>query len=192
MLGVGPRKALPLRYAETRMKSVARILAAAVLATSLVPAFAKPVPDIHFKDLAGHTQKLADLRGSITVLTFWATWCAPCQDELPKLSQLREEYAAKGIRFVAISIDEQKDHKKIEPFLHKQNINLDVWTGGDADTLARLHLGDEVPATIILDKTGEPAGRVLGEARPEDIGIYLDWLLDNRSGEAPQPVIKRY
>jgi len=174
------------------MKPVARILAAAVLAASFVPAFAKPVPDIHFKDLAGHTQKLADLRGSITVVTFWATWCTPCQDELPKLSQLRQEYAAKGIRFVAISIDEQKDYKKIEPFLHKQNINLDVWTGGDADTLARLHLGDEVPATIILDKNGEPAGRVLGEAHPEDIGIYLDWLLDNRSGEAPQPVIKRY
>lgn len=169
-----------------------RLLGAALLLASIPGASAKPVPDLHFKDLTGHTQKLADLRGSITVVTFWATWCTPCQEELPRLSQLRDEYAAKGIRFVAISIDEPKDRRKIEPFLQKQKITLDVWTGGDADTLARLRLGDMVPATIVLDKNGEPAGRVLGEAHPEDIGIYLDWLLDNRSGDPPQPIIKRY
>jgi thiol-disulfide isomerase/thioredoxin len=170
-----------------------RTFAAALLLAATPSAFAaKPVPDLRFKDLAGHTQKLSSLQGSITVVTFWATWCTPCQEELPRIVQLQQEYAAKGIRFVAISIDTAKDYPKIGPFLHKQKIGLEVWTGADADTLARLRLGDEVPATIVLDKNGEPAGRILGEAHPEDIGIYLDWLLDNRSGDPPQPVIKRY
>ena len=170
----------------------ARLLTLALTLATSLGAHARPVPDLHFKDLAGHTEKLADLRGSITVVTFWATWCGPCQEELPRLSQLKDEYAAKGIRFVAISIDESKDFHKIEPFFKKQNIHLDVWTGADGNTLDRLRLGDEVPATLILDKNGETAGRVLGEAHPEDIGIYLDWLLDNRRGDPPQPVIKRY
>jgi thiol-disulfide isomerase/thioredoxin len=172
--------------------SLRTFAAALLLATTLSGFAAKPVPDLHFKDLAGHAEKLSSLQGSITVVTFWATWCTPCQEELPRIVQLQQEYAAKGIRFVAISIDTAKDRAKIQPFLQQHNITLDVWTGADADTLDRLHLGDEVPATIVLDKDGEPAGRILGEAHPEDIGIYLDWLLDNRKGPAPQRVIKRY
>lgn len=175
------------------MASLARRLSTAlVLTLAALPAFARPVPDLHFKDLSGHTEKLSDLRGSITVVSFWATWCTPCREELPRLVQLQKEYAAKGIRFVAISLDRPRDRGKIEPYLAAAKITLDVWVDADGETLDRLRLGDEIPATMVLDKNGEVAGRILGEAHPEDIGIYLDWLLDNRRGDPPQTVIKRY
>jgi thiol-disulfide isomerase/thioredoxin len=175
------------------MNPILRCLSILVLACSgLATASAKPVPDLKFHDLAGHTQKLSSLRGSITVINFWATWCGPCREEMPRLSALSQQYASKGVRFVAISVDESKDRAKIEPYLQQQKIALDVWVGADLDTLDRLGLGNVLPATLVLDKDGEPIGRISGEARDADISGYLDWLLGNRQAPAPPPQIKRY
>jgi thiol-disulfide isomerase/thioredoxin len=157
-----------------------------------IPAHAKPVPDLKFRDLAGHDQRLNNLHGSITVISFWATWCTPCREELPRLSLLSQQYAAKGVRFIAVSVDDPKDFAKIQPFLQQQHVTLDVWTGADIGTLDRLGLGDVVPATIVLDPNGEIIGRISGEARDPDVTGYLDWLLHNRQGPAPAPSLKRY
>lgn len=153
---------------------------------------AKPVPDLKFRDLAGHEQKLSSLRGSIAVVSFWATWCGPCREELPRISALSQLYTTKGVRFVAISADEPKDRAKIEPFLHDHSITLDVWTGADIGTLDRLGLGKVLPATIVLDKDGTPIGRIFGEAQNPDVSSYLDWLLSDRSTPAPPSPLKRY
>jgi thiol-disulfide isomerase/thioredoxin len=155
-------------------------------------AHAKPIPNLKFHDLAGHDQHFDNLRGSITVISFWATWCTPCREELPRLSKLQQQYATSGVRFLAISVDNPKDFAKIEPFLHQQNITLDVWEGADIDTLDHLALGDVVPATLILDKNGEVVGRISGEARDSDVTGYLDWLLHDRQGAAPEPFITRH
>ena len=169
-----------------------RGLVSIALCCSFVPVYAKPVPDMKFRDLAGHTQRMGSLRGSITVVSFWATWCAPCREELPRLSHLKEQYAESGVRFLAISIDESKDRARIEPYLQHENIALDVWVGADVDTLGRVGLGNIVPGTLILDKDGEIVGRIMGEARDSDVTGYLDWLLHDRQGTAPAPLIKRY
>jgi thiol-disulfide isomerase/thioredoxin len=157
-----------------------------------VAAQAKPLPNLKFRDLAGRPQRLDSLRGSITVISLWATWCAPCRDELPRLSQLNRRYAENGVRFLAISIDESKDRTKIEPYLQEQKVVLEVWVGADVDTLGRLGLGDIVPGTLVVDKDGEVVGRIMGEARDSDVTGYLDWLLSNRQGSAPEPLVKRY
>ena len=172
----------------------ASILASLLLCCgTLVAAGAKPVPDLKFQDLAGHTQGLARLRGSIAVVSFWATWCAPCRQELPRLSDLSRQYAGQNVRYIAISVDDPKDRARIEPFLREQKIALDVWAGADLDTLDRLKLGSVVPATLILDRDGTVAGRILGEARASDLTGYLDWLLHDRKDiSAPPAVLKRY
>ncbi len=157
-----------------------------------LPALAKPVPNLKFHDLAGHDQRLSSLHGSITVISFWATWCGPCKEELPRLSALSQQYAAQGVRFIAVSVDDPKDFAKIQPFLTHQHITLPVWTGADTDTLDRLGLGDVVPATLVLDADGEIIGRISGEARDADVTSYLDWLLHHRQGPAPAPSLKRY
>ena len=153
---------------------------------------AKGVPNLALKDLAGHSQKLSELRGKIVVLSFWATWCAPCREELLRLSKLNEEFASKNVRFIAVSIDEAKDRAKIEPYLAKQDIHLDVWVGGDADLLTRFGMEEIVPATLILDEQGQVITRIMGEAKDEDVRSRLDWLLSGRQGSAPEQKLKRY
>lgn len=173
------------------MKKLLPIAVTIAIIGFALTAGAKPVPDLKFQDLTGHTQKLSDLRGSITVVSFWATWCGPCKEELPRLSTLKQQYADKGVRFLAISADEPKTRSKIQPYIQQQGITLEVWTGADIGTLDRLALGNVLPATIVLDKDGTPIGRIMGEAREVDVTTFLDWLLSDRSTPAPAPTIKR-
>lgn len=174
------------------MLKVFRKLPVVALSCAFVAAQAKPLPDLKFKDIAGNSKDLDSLHGSITVVSFWATWCAPCRDELPRLSHLSDKLADQGIHFVAISIDAPKDRAKVEPFLQKNNVTLNVWVGGDADMLGRVGLGEIVPGTIVLDKDGEVVGRIMGEARDADVTGYIDWLQHDRQGPPPPRLIKRY
>ncbi len=176
---------------HSSMKKLLTLAITIAIAGFALTAGAKPVPDLKFQDLTGHIQKLSDLRGSITVVSFWATWCGPCKEELPRLSTLKQRYANKGIRFIAISADDSKTRSKISPYIQEQNLSLEVWTGADIGTLDRLALGNALPSTIILDKDGTPIGRIMGEARETDVTTYIDWLLSDRSTPAPPSTIKR-
>jgi thiol-disulfide isomerase/thioredoxin len=160
----------------------------------LVPglAQAKRAPRFDGKDLFGHSQKLSRLRGQIVVLSFWATWCGPCQEELPRLSRLSQQYAGKPVQFVAASIDDPKDRPKIQPFLAKNNIALNIWIGPDSGILQDFGLGEIVPGTVIIDEHGEIVGRIMGEARDEDVRRWVDWLLNGRHEPAPEAMMKRY
>jgi hypothetical protein len=91
-----------------------------------------------------------------------------------------------------VSIDAAKNREKIEPLLHRLDVDLDVWTVADLDTLEKFGLGDVVPGTMVIDEKGQVITRVMGEARNEDVRTPLDWLLQGRAGPAPQPILKRY
>lgn len=165
----------------------------ALLVFSVAPqAQAKRAPNLELKDQAGTTHRVADLRGSIVVLNFWATWCGPCRKELPLLSRLSQEYSAKKVRFVAASVDVAKDRPKVDEFLNRYSIAFDVWVGADIDTLEDAGLGNVLPITLILDEQGEIVARVQGQAREEDVRRPLEWLLSGRNGPAPEALTKRY
>jgi thiol-disulfide isomerase/thioredoxin len=157
----------------------------------------KHAPDPGFKSLDGQTRKLSALRGQVVVVNFWATWCGPCQEELPRLAKLAESYGAspvagRPVRFVLISIDEPKNRPKIPTVLDRLHVPLESWDDADTDTMDRFGLGNIVPGTAILDEHGEIVARIMGEAREEDVRTVVDWLLAGRSGPAPPPLTKRY
>ena len=170
-----------------------RCLVPLVLALCLTAAAASPhtIPDLSLKDIDGQRQKLSALRGSIVVLSFWATWCGPCQQELPRLSHLNAAYAGKPVRFIAVSIDDAKSRDQLAQFLAQRDIHLLVWTGATTDTMASVGLADIVPSTIILDPEGRSVTRITGEAQEDDIRRSVDWLLTNRPEPAPPTTLRR-
>jgi thiol-disulfide isomerase/thioredoxin len=174
------------------MKALSCSLLVFCFAVCSFPSYAKRAPNLDLKDLQGNSQKLASLRGQIVVVNFWATWCGPCQEELPRLSKLAQSYNGKNVRFLAVSIDASKDRAKIQPALEKANVTLETWVGADTDTLGSFGLGDIVPGTAILDERGEIIARIMGEARDEDVRTAVDWLLSDRLGPVPAAVTKRY
>ncbi len=164
------------------------------LCASLItaPAVAKHAPDPTFKTLDGSARRLSSLRGQIVVVNFWATWCAPCQEELPRLSKLAASYADKPVRFVLVSIDEPKDRARIPAALARLHVSLDTWDDADTDTMDRFGLGAIVPGTAVLDEKGDVVARIMGEARDEDVRGAVDWLLGGKTGHAPDALTKRY
>lgn len=178
------------------MKSVFRAVVLICLAGLAPQLFAKRAPNLAFRSLAGADVKLADLRGSIAVVNFWATWCGPCREEMPMLSTLTQAYAGKRVRFVAISADEdpgnRKNRTKIDHFLESQKPAMEIWLGANLDNLDRLQLGNVLPATVILDENGEVVARIMGQAREEDVKAPIDWLLNGRNGPSPPASVKRY
>jgi thiol-disulfide isomerase/thioredoxin len=101
-------------------------LAAAILVLFAMPSYrqgeasiaGKPAQDFSLT-LAGKSEHLSDLRGKIVVLNFWATWCPPCVQETPSLSQFAAAYAGKGVVVLGISVD--KDERAYRAFLQKFN-----------------------------------------------------------------------
>jgi thiol-disulfide isomerase/thioredoxin len=167
------------------------LTAALCLAFFPLLAFAKRVPDPSFKTLDGQSHKLSTLRGQIVVVNFWATWCGPCQEELPRLSQIAASYSGKPVRFVFISIDDPKDRPKIPSALSKLHVDFSSWIGADTDTLSSFGLGNIVPGTIVLDESGQAVARIMGEAREEDVRKAVDWILNGKKGDPPQALTKR-
>jgi len=173
---------LPLRFFS----------ALALCCVCIVPLFARRAPDPEFKTLDGHAQRLSSLRGQIVVVNFWATWCGPCQEELPRLARIAASYFGKPVQFVLISIDEPKSRAKIAGVLERLHVSGESWVGADTDTMADFGLGNIVPGTAILDERGEVVARIMGEAREEDVRTAVDWLLGGKTGPAPAAVTKRY
>jgi thiol-disulfide isomerase/thioredoxin len=150
------------------------------------------VPDFTLTNLQGQAHSLAEYRGRIVVLNFWATWCLPCRDEMPMLNKLAPKYDEKSVAFLAASIDDTQTQPKIARFLEKRKIDLPVFTGATPLTLKEFSLGEIVPATLILDRDGTVAFRVEGQASKKDISSRLDWLLSDRSSKQPKTLIKNY
>jgi thiol-disulfide isomerase/thioredoxin len=186
------RRSLPNSAQGKTMNRSFRTGAALLICCVMPLAQAKRAPNLELRDLRGNKERISDLRGSIAVVNFWATWCGPCGEELPLLATLSQEYGGKKVRFIAASVNEAKDRAKVDEFLSHRNLALEVWVGADTDMMDRAGLGDVLPATLILDEQGEIVARVVGEARKEDVKAPVDWLLSGRTGPAPTAFTKRY
>ncbi|MDP1644287.1 MAG: TlpA disulfide reductase family protein [Thiobacillus sp.] len=107
-----------------------------------------------FPDIRGREQPLSQWRGQVVVLNFWASWCAPCREEMPDFVALRTQYRPRGVEFVGIAIDNSAN---VAQFLQRQPVNYPILIGeGAAHSLTR-QLGNPsgaLPFTIVLDRDG--------------------------------------
>ncbi len=168
-----------------------RRLAVATLIPALVALGAGvPIADLTLRDANGQKQRLRDLRGKPVVLNFWATWCGPCNGEMPMLVEMEKQYATRGVRFIGVSLDDAKTKARIPAFLVEHKVGFAVWYGATGDDLEKLKLGGAVPATAFLDAEGRIVARILGQARPEEVKERLDWLTGDKSAPPPRALVR--
>ncbi len=173
-----------------RLSRDALVCATAILLYATLGAAKPSETKLEFQGADGAKHTLSELRGHASVINFWATWCGPCRDEMPRLQKLADTYSGNGVQFIAISLDAPDTQAKIAQVVAKRNFHIPVWTGADENTLTALDLGVLVPATLVLDDSGQIIGRIEGEASEKDIRSRLDWFLNGRMGKAPKPVQK--
>ena len=112
---------------------------------------AVPAPDFTLKDLGGKDVSLSGLKGKVVMLDFWATWCPPCRESIPALTAIHEEYAAKGVEIVGVSMDE--DFSAVAPFVKEKAIPYTILLGGQSD-LSDVYRVRGIPTIYLLDRKG--------------------------------------
>ena len=140
---------------------------------AMVPdAVVERVLGVRLANVKGGTQSLEQWRGQVLVVNYWATWCAPCREEIPGFVRLQERYGSRGLQFVGIAID-QPD--KVAEFASEFRINYPLLLGG-LETIGLLRQAGNragvLPYTLVIDRNGnlvsrEPGG--LKEARLEKL-----------------------
>ncbi|HMD76446.1 MAG TPA: TlpA disulfide reductase family protein [Terracidiphilus sp.] len=134
----------------------------------------KKAPEFTRRDLNGGNLDLATFRGKVVLLNFWATWCAPCQVEMPRFVQWQRQYGPQGFQVIGISMDD--DPELARKLYARLKLNYPVAMGDEK--LGELYGGVlGLPLTYLVDRNGEVRARFQGETDLKTIEKRLKALL---------------
>ena len=130
--------------------------------------------DVIFKDINQKNVNLDDFKGKLLILNFWATWCAPCREEMPSLDNLQLNTKLNNLKIFPINIG-QEDIAKSQFFFKELNIkNLDIYIDAPI-TLAKKFSLRGVPTTILFNKEGKEFARIIGSIDFNN-EKFINWL----------------
>jgi thiol-disulfide isomerase/thioredoxin len=148
-------------------------------ATALAPA-----PNVSFQDLDGKTVNLADYRGKVVLVNFWATWCEPCRTEIPELIEFQDKYGPKSYTTLGVAMD-QEGRSVVAPFVAKPQfdvngqktaMNYPVLIGND-DIAAKFGGIIGLPTSFLVSKDGKVVRRVIGPIDDQTMDKLIQQLL---------------
>jgi thiol-disulfide isomerase/thioredoxin len=134
----------------------------------------KTYKNVIFKDINQKDVHLNDYKGKLLILNFWATWCAPCKEEMPSLDRLQENIDLYNLKIFPINIG-QENSTKSESFFEDLNIkNLNIYFDSPV-TLAKKFSLRGVPTTIFFNKKGKEFARIIGSIDFNN-KEFINWL----------------
>jgi thiol-disulfide isomerase/thioredoxin len=124
------------------------------------------------QDLDGKTVNLADYKGKVILLDFWATWCGPCKYEIPGFVELQEQYGKQGLQVIGVSVDDTAD--KLPPFVKEFKMNYPVLVGLGHDDLQEAY-GPiwGIPVNVLISRNGKICARHTGLPPAESGSVSL-------------------
>lgn len=140
----------------------------------------KLAPDFTLRDENGATLRLSDYHGKVVLLNFWATWCGPCQIEIPWFMSFENQYKNRDFAVLGISMDDD-GWKSVKPYLEKKKLNYRVAIG--TEEISTLYGGlDSLPTTFVLDRQGRIAATHVGLVSKSEYQNDILKLLDAKDG----------
>lgn len=132
-------------------------------------------PGFVARDLEGREVKLAELRGEVVLLNIWATWCAPCREEMPSMQRLHERLGPRGLRIVAVSIDggpgavdaAGREGGDVREFAREHGLDFSIWHD-PSGTIQRIYRTTGVPESLLIDREGLIVKKVIGATEWDD------------------------
>jgi peroxiredoxin len=133
-------------------------------------------PEFTLKDANGTTVTLADYKGKVVLLNFWATWCGPCKIEIPWFVEFEQQYKDRGFAVLGVAMDEE-GWDIVRPYITEKRVNYRILMG--TDQVAQLYGGVEsLPTTFMLDREGRIASTHIGLISKGDYKNEITQLLD--------------
>lgn len=137
----------------------------------------KPAPDFDLKDLDGMSVKLSDVKGSVVVLDFWATWCPPCRASLPHLAAAGEKFKGRGVKVFAVN--QQEERETVFNYVTDQKLNLTALLDSDGEVGKKYGVSG-IPQTVIIGRDGTVRTVTVGfnDAEPEALSEAIEAALN--------------
>jgi thiol-disulfide isomerase/thioredoxin len=132
---------------------------------------------VSLPDPSGKSQTMSQWRGKVLVVNFWATWCAPCREEIPALIRVRKNNASNGVEIVGIAID---NVSKVRDYANEMHIDYALLIGGMDSLGLSKELGNRagvLPFTVVLDRAGKVAYTHAGALTEASLSAVLSPLL---------------
>lgn len=161
-----PSRLLPLLILAALVLGVGwiwltRIPASTVAAPARpIPLAGRLAPDFTLTQPGGGELTLADLRGKAVVLNFWATWCGPCEAEMPELQQAAEKYGDKGL--VVVGVNQQEPESIVVDYLKRLGITFPIGLD-ESVKVSELYRVNSLPTTFFIDRDGVLRDQVIGQ-----------------------------
>ena len=134
----------------------------------------KPISSIIFEDFSGNEIDIMDYSGKLIIINFWATWCAPCKEEMPALDNLYQNTNFKNLQIFTVNM-ERPNLTKTKKFFLDLNINkLQIFFDRNLNFVKEFKLRG-VPTTILINKKGEEFARIIGSIDFQD-KKFVQWL----------------
>jgi cytochrome c biogenesis protein CcmG, thiol:disulfide interchange protein DsbE len=131
----------------------------------------KIAPDFRLQDIDRNNVELNKILGKGPVLiSFWATWCKPCVEEMAEYTLIYNEYKAKGLEMLAISVDDEKSVAKVKPYVKSKNYPFTVLLDTNSE-VARKYYVRSVPMTFLLNDEGRIIYQSLGFKKGDEIKL---------------------
>jgi thiol-disulfide isomerase/thioredoxin len=128
--------------------SVALLLISSIWAAAQSP----QKVELDLKDINGRSLRLADYRGKVLLINFWATWCIPCRSEIPDLVKWQKKYRAQGLQVIGITYPPQKI-SEVRRYVKKLKVNYPI-ANGMRETKTKFTGSETLPVTVVIDREG--------------------------------------
>lgn len=145
------------------------------------PVVPVPATEPVLRDLDGRIRTLAEWRGRVVVLNFWASWCTPCLEEMPEFVRLQKELGGRGLQFVGVAIDEAE---AVRDFLQETPVNYPILIADERGPEWAESLGDRIgalPFSVVFDRTGKPTHTRAGIFPRREVLEAVSPLLDRET-----------
>ena len=136
----------------------------------------KKIENVEFFNFKGQKISINNYRNAI-IINFWATWCAPCREEMPSLNRLKSLNEFKYVDIIPINIGGESNKKSKKFFEDLKINNLEIFSGPGQKISEKFKIRG-LPTTILIDKNGYEFARIVGYIDFEN-KFFLDWLIDN-------------
>lgn len=144
---------------QSRLRRLLLTVAALAAAWPVTPALAQPpvragvdAPDFALSSSAGTNLRLSEHRGQVVMINFWATWCGPCRQEMPKLDEIFARYEPAGFTLLAVNIDE--DSARAQRLADELGVSFPLLFDNE-QSVSRLYDVQAMPMTVLVDREGK-------------------------------------
>jgi peroxiredoxin len=151
-------------------------LAATALSAPLVAerAFAGGAPDFSLRDINGVAHTLSENRGKVVLLNFWATWCGPCQVEMPHLQALSTELGPQGLVVLGVSTDDAKLDAAVKPLVKSKGLTYTILRDPQTTVVSQFNPAKTLPFNVLIGRDGAVARQHSGYNPGDEVTLKAE------------------